>query len=55
VEGRIETKLEILLAGGKVSPEPPTDEKPKTKPKAKPAPEPEPAPAAKRGRAKKNG
>jgi len=34
---KIETKLEILLAGGKVSPEPPTDEKPKTKPKAKPA------------------
>jgi len=52
---KIEVKLEILLAGGKVSPEPPTDEKPKTKPKAKPAPEPEPAPAAKRGRAKKNG
>jgi len=52
---KIEVKLEILLAGGKVSPAPPTDEKPKTKPKAKPAPEPEPAPAAKRGRAKKNG
>jgi len=51
---KIETKLEILLAGGKVTPEPPTDEKPKPRAKAKPAPEPEP-PAPKRGRAKKNG
>lgn len=51
---KIETKLEILLAGGKVAPEPPAEEKPKPKTKVKPAPEPEP-PAPKRGRAKKNG
>lgn len=50
---KIETKLEILLAGGKVMPEPPTDEKPKPK-RAVKAPEPEPAPAPKRGRQKKN-
>lgn len=51
---KIETKLEILLAGGKVAPEPPTDEKLKPKVKAKPAPEPAPA-AKKAGRPKKNG
>ena len=51
---KIETKLEILLAGGKVAPEPPTEEKPKPKAKAKPAPEPAPA-AKKAGRPKKNG
>jgi uncharacterized protein HemX len=46
---KIETKLEILLAGGKVAPEPPAPEPPK-KPKA-PA-----APAKKAsGRPKKNG
>jgi uncharacterized protein HemX len=53
---KIETKLEILLAGGKVAPEPPTDEQPKTRARAKPAPAPAPEPPpAKRGRAKKNG
>ena len=51
---KIETKLEILLAGGKVAPEPPTDEKPKPRAKAKPAPEPTP-PVKKAGRPKKNG
>ena len=50
---KIETKLEILLAGGKVAPEPPTEEKPKPK-KAVKAPEPDPTPAPKRGRQKKN-
>jgi len=45
---KIETKLEILLAGGKVAPEPPAPEPPpkKTVAKAKPA--------AKGGRPKKN-
>lgn len=52
---KIETKLEILLAGGKVMPEPPTDEKPKPKAKAKvKEPEPPPAPVKKTGRPKKN-
>ncbi len=41
---KIETKLEILLAGGKVAPEPPEPPKPATKPVAK-----------KGGRPKKNG
>ena len=48
---KIEVKLEILLAGGKVSPEPPTDETPKKK--AAPTPAPAPAPV-KKPRAKKN-
>lgn len=49
---KIETKLEILLAGGKVAPEPPAPEPPPKKPaaKAKPAAK----PAAKGGRPKKN-
>ena len=49
---KIETKLEILLAGGKVAPEPPAPEPPPKKPaaKAKPATK----PAAKGGRPKKN-
>lgn len=51
---KIETKLEILLAGGKVAPEPPTEEKPRVKVKSKQAPEPVP-PAKKAGRPKKNG
>jgi hypothetical protein len=51
---KIETKLEILLAGGKVAPEPPTEEKPKPKVKGKPAPVHTP-PAKKAGRPKKNG
>lgn len=50
---KIETKLEILLAGGKVMPEPPTEEKPKPKKIVK-QPEPEPTPPPKRGRQKKN-
>ena len=45
---KIETKLEILLAGGKVTPEPPT-EPPVPKKKAAPPP-----PAKKGGRPKKN-
>lgn len=50
---KIETKLEILLAGGKVLPEPPTEEKPKSRSKMK---DPEPPPLAKKtGRPKKNG
>ncbi len=48
---KIETKLEILLAGGKVTSEPPTDEVPKAKKSAK---APEPPPAKKPGRPKKN-
>lgn len=51
---KIETKLEILLAGGKVAPEPPTEEKQKPKAKVKPTPEPAP-PAKKAGRPKRNG
>ena len=49
---KIETKLEILLAGGKVAPEPPAPEPPPKKPaaKAKPAAK----PAARGGRPKKN-
>ena len=49
---KIETKLEILLAGGKVLPEPPTDEVPKSKKVTK---APEPIPVKKPGRPKKNG
>lgn len=48
---KIEVKLEILLAGGKVSPEPPADETPKKKVASTPAPAPAPA---KKPRAKKN-
>ena len=51
---KIETKLEILLAGGKVAPEPPTDEQPKAKSKTKPVAATPPAPK-KTGRPKKNG
>ena len=49
---KIETKLEILLAGGKVAPEPPAPEPPpkKTAAKANPAPK----PAAKAAKPKKN-
>lgn len=50
---KIETKLEILLAGGKVMPESPTEEKPKPKKVVKQS-EPEPTPSPKRGRQKKN-
>ena len=46
---KIETKLEILLAGGKVAPEPPSEPLPPKK-KAPPAP----TPSAKKPRAKKN-
>ena len=46
---KIETKLEILLAGGKVAPEPPKDETPKKKVSAA-----APASAKKAGRPKKN-
>ena len=49
---KIETKLEILLAGGKVTPEPPAPEPPPKK--SKPAPPPAPAKKA-AGRPKKNG
>ena len=49
---KIETKLEILLAGGKVMPEPPTDEAPKSKKATVKIPDP---PAKKTGRPKKNG
>jgi uncharacterized protein HemX len=53
---KIETKLEILLAGGKVAPEPPAEEPPRKKAaKSAPAPVPPPAPAKKAGRPKKNG
>ncbi len=45
---KIETKLEILLAGGKVAPEPPAPEPTPKKPAAKAKP------AAKGGRPKKN-
>ena len=45
---KIETKLEILLAGGKVAPEPPTE------PPVKKKPAPPAAPAKKAGRPKKN-
>lgn len=45
---KIETKLEIILAGGKVAPEPPEAPKPAAKPAAKAAPK-------KGGRPKKNG
>ena len=48
---KIETKLEILLAGGKVAPEPPAPEPPLKKPVAKTK---TPAPVAKAGRPKKN-
>jgi len=49
---KIETKLEILLAGGKVAPEPPAPEPPPKKSKSAPPP----APAKKAaGRPKKNG
>ncbi len=50
---KIETKLEILLAGGKVTAEPPTDEQPRPKKTVK-ASAPPPAPAKKAGRPKKN-
>ena len=49
---KIETKLEILLAGGKVAPEPPAPEPPPKK--SKPASPPAPAKKA-AGRPKKNG
>ena len=48
---KIETKLEILLAGGKVMPEPPTVEAPKSKKASVKVPDP---PAKKSGRPKKN-
>jgi hypothetical protein len=53
---KIETKLEILLAGGKVAPEPPAPEPAPRKAKAAPAPAPKPDPveAVKKGRPKKN-
>ena len=46
---KIETKLEILLAGGKVAPEPPTETPVAKKKSASPVP-----PAKKAGRPKKN-
>jgi len=46
---KIETKLEILLAGGKVAPEPPAPESPPKKKTSSPA-----SPADKKGRPKKN-
>ena len=49
---KIEVKLEILLAGGKVSPEPVETPAPKKKVVKTPPPPPEPI---KRGRPKKNG
>ena len=51
---KIETKLEILLAGGKVAPEPPTEEKPKARSAVK-DPEPPASSVKKAGRPKKNG
>jgi hypothetical protein len=53
---KIETKLEILLAGGKVAPEPPAPEPAprKAKPAPAPAAKPDPVESVKKGRPKKN-
>lgn len=53
---KIETKLEILLAGGKVAPEPPAPEPAprKAKPSPAPAPKQNNVEAVKKGRPKKN-